>query len=252
MNPSICMPHSPTRNYLLAALPSADLARLLPNLELVTMPLGAELYESGRHQEHVYFPINAVMSVQCMMNDGVLAEADVVGNEGIIGISQLLIGEIKPHRICVQNAGYGYRLNARLMQHEYNCGGPMLRNLLRYAETQTTQMAHTAACHRQHSAEQKITRSLLGTLDRLQSGSLTVPLQLISSRLGLPNESAIDAADQLQRTGLISYHNGQIDVLDWFGLKNSACACYAILKAEVERMIQALLQGHSSNTLSRY
>ena len=244
--------HSPTQNRLLAALPSADLARLLPNLELVSMPLGAALYESSRQQEHVYFPINAVMSVQCVMEDGVLAEADVVGNEGIIGISQLLIGEIKPHRICVQNAGYGYRLNARLIQYEYNRGGPMLRLLLRYAETQTTQMAHTAACHRQHSAAQKISRCLLGTLDRLQSDSFTVPLQLISSRLGLPNESAIDAADQLQRTGLISYRHGQIDVLDRFGLKNSVCACYARLKAEVDRLLQVLLQGHSSYTLDRY
>lgn len=243
--------HSPTQNHLLAALPSAELARLLPDLELVSMPLGAELYESSRHQEHVYFPISAVMSVQCVMDD-VLAEADVVGNEGIIGISQLLLGQIKPDRISVQNAGYGYRLNARLMQHEYNRGGPVLRLLLRYAETQTAQMAHTAACHRQHSAEQKISRCLLGTLDRLQSDSLTVPLQLISSRLGLPNESAIDAANQLQRTGLISYRHGQIDVLDRFGLKNSVCACYARLKAEVDRLLQVLLQGHSSYTLDRY
>lgn len=241
------MLHSPTQNHLLAALPSAELARLLPDLELVSMPLGAALYESSRHQEHVYFPISAVMSVQCLM-DGVLAEADIVGSEGIIGISQLLIGEIKPNRISVQNAGYGYRLNARLMQHEYNRGGPVLRLLLRYAETQTAQMAHTVECHRQHSAEQKISRCLLGTLDRLQSDSLTVPLKLISSRLGLPNESAIDAANQLQRTGLISYRDGQIDVLDRFGLKNSVCACYARLKAEVDRLLQVLLQGHSSYT----
>ena len=242
------MLHSPTQNHLLAALRSAELARLLPDLERVSMSLGAELYESSRHQEHVYFPINAVMSVQCLMDD-VLAEADIVGNEGIIGISQLLIGEIKPNRISVQNAGYGYRLNARLMQHEYNRGGPVLRLLLSYAETQTAQMAHTIECHRQHSAEQKISCCLLGTLDRLQSDSLTVPLQLISSGLGLPNESAIDAANQLQRTGLISYRHGQIDVLDRFGLKNSVCACYARLKAEVDRLLQVLLQGHSSYTL---
>lgn len=245
------MLHNPKQNHLLAALPSADLARLLPDLELVAMPLGAELYESSHRQEHVYFPINAVMSVQCLMEDGVMAEADVVGNEGIIGISQLLIGEIKPNRISVQNAGYGYRLNARLLQYEFNHGGPILRLLLRYAETQTMQMAHTAACHRQHSAEQKMCRCLLGSLDRAPSDSLTVTLQLVSSRLGLSNQRAVDAAEQLHRAGLISYHGDQIDVLDRVALKSAVCACYETLKAGVGRLLQELMQRHFPHPADR-
>lgn len=245
------MPHSPRQNHLLAALPSDDFARLLPNLELVFMPLGAELYESSRHQAHVYFPVNAVMSVQCMMDDGVLAEADILGNEGVIGISQLFIGEVKPNRIFVQSAGYGYRLNARLMQAEYNYCGSMLRHLLSYVVVQTTQMTHTAACHRQHSVEKQMCRCLLGTLDRIPSDSLTAPLQLISSRLGLPNERVIDAAEQLQGAGLISYHHGQIDVLDPFGLKSAVCECYTMLKSEVDRLLQQL-QGQSSYTPHSY
>lgn len=242
--------HSPTQNQLLAALPPADFARLLPHLELVSMPLGAELYESSSDQKHVYFPINAVMSLLCVMEDGLLAEADLVGNEGIIGISQLLIGEIKPSRIVVQNAGYGYRLNARLVQQEYNRGGAVLRLLLRYTQMQTMQMAHTAACHRQHSIEQQICRSLLGTLDRITSDSLTVTQELISNRLGLPSKRVIDAAEKLQRAGLISYRRGHIDVLDRSGLKMVVCDCYTMLKAEVDRLLLDFLQGRSSPNLN--
>ena len=38
----------PKQNRLLAALSAADYARLLPDLELVPMPLGWSVYESGK------------------------------------------------------------------------------------------------------------------------------------------------------------------------------------------------------------
>ena len=39
--------HDPKQNHLLHALPAAESARLFPHLELVPMPLGDVLYESG-------------------------------------------------------------------------------------------------------------------------------------------------------------------------------------------------------------
>ena len=49
--------HNPRQNYLLAALPRLESDRLYPHLELVPLPLGEVLYESGDHLQHVYFPI---------------------------------------------------------------------------------------------------------------------------------------------------------------------------------------------------
>lgn len=56
-------PHSPIQNHLLAALPPAEFGRLSPHLELVTMPLGEALYESGGRLEHVYFPTTSIVSL---------------------------------------------------------------------------------------------------------------------------------------------------------------------------------------------
>jgi hypothetical protein len=47
---------TPTKNNLLAALPTADYERLLPDLELVPLPLGMAVYESGDKLDYVYFP----------------------------------------------------------------------------------------------------------------------------------------------------------------------------------------------------
>lgn len=48
-------PHNPFQNHLLAALPAAEFKRLEADLELVKMPLGEVLYESGCQLHHVYF-----------------------------------------------------------------------------------------------------------------------------------------------------------------------------------------------------
>ena len=46
-------PHTPKQNHLPAALPEEDYARLLPNLELIAMPLGWAVYESSGHMGYL-------------------------------------------------------------------------------------------------------------------------------------------------------------------------------------------------------
>ena len=48
--------HATTQNHILAAFPAVEYDRLSPHLELVTMPLGDVLCESGDQLQHVYFP----------------------------------------------------------------------------------------------------------------------------------------------------------------------------------------------------
>ena len=50
--------HEPRQNYLLAALPAEVFGRLFPHLELVALPLGDVLCESGGQLQYVYFQIH--------------------------------------------------------------------------------------------------------------------------------------------------------------------------------------------------
>ena len=102
----------PRQNLLLAALPAADYARLLPHLEPVSLELGRALYESGGHQGYVFFPTNSIVSLLYVMENGASAEIAVVGNEGLVGIALFMGGESTPSRAVVQSAGHGYRLRA--------------------------------------------------------------------------------------------------------------------------------------------
>jgi CRP-like cAMP-binding protein len=244
-------PHSPKQNYLLAALPPGEFERISTQLELVPMPLGEALYESGGRLQHVYFPTTSIVSLLYVMEDGASAEIAVVGNEGILGISLFMGGETTPSRAVVQSAGYGYRMKAQVLKQEFNRAGPMMHLLLRYTQALITQMAQTAVCNRHHSVEQQLCRWLLLSLDRLSTDELSMTQELIANMLGVRREGVTEAAGKLQRAGLIRYSRGRITVLDRPGLEKEVCECYAVVKKEFDRLLSEIPGGTPFQVVGR-
>jgi len=230
-------PRDPRHNHLLAALPAEDYARLLPHLELVALPLGHVLHESGVEMRHVYFPTDTIVSLLYVMEDGASAEIAVVGNEGIVGVALFMGGETTPSRAVVQSAGHVHRLRGQLLKDEFFRAGPMQRLLLRYTQALLTQMAQTAVCNRHHSLDQQFCRWLLLSLDRLPSNELVMTQELIANMLGVRREGVTEAAGNVQRAGLIEYNRGRIVVLDRAGLEARTCECYAVVKKEFDRLL---------------
>jgi CRP-like cAMP-binding protein len=229
------------QNQLLASLPDAEWERWSPRLEPVDLPLGKVLYESGRKQGHVYFPLDAIVSLLYVMEDGASAEIAVVGNEGVVGVSLFMGGQSTPSRAVVQSAGRGVRLAADHVMSEFERSGPVLHLLLRYTQALITQMAQTAVCNRHHSLDQQLCRWLLLSLDRLAGNELVMTQELIASMLGVRREGVTEAAGHLQQAGLIAYHRGHIRVLDRARLEKRCCECYAVVKAEYDRLLPATL-----------
>ena len=226
----------PKHNHLLAALPAAEWARWLPQLEAVEMPLGQVVYESGSTLSHVYFPTTAIVSLLYVMENGASAEIAVVGNEGVVGISLFMGGESTPSRGVVQSAGQGYRMTAEVIKDEFK-RAPVLHLLLRYTQALITQMAQTAVCNRHHSLDQQLCRWLLLSLDRLSGFELVMTQELIANMLGVRREGVTESALKLQQAGLIRYARGRIKVLDRAGLEQRTCECYAVVKKEYERLL---------------
>ena len=194
---------APTQNHLLAALPADDYARLAPELELIPMPLGWAVYESGGHMGYVYFPTTSIVSLLYVMENGASAEIAITGNEGLVGISLFMGGESTPSRAVVQSAGNGYRLKASVLKREFALGGALQHLALRYTQALITQMAQTAVCNRHHALEQQLCRWLLLSLDRLPGDELLMTQELIANMLGVRREGVTEAAGNLQAEGLI-------------------------------------------------
>ncbi|MBE0489323.1 MAG: Crp/Fnr family transcriptional regulator [Halomonas sp.] len=229
--------HHPRQNDLLAALPDEDYQCLTSNLEWVDLKLGDCLGESGKTMHYVYFPLDCIVSLLCVMEDGNSTEIAVVGNEGIVGISLFMGGETTPSRAIVQSSGSAYRLRGGQIKEEFYRAGILQRLLLRYTQALITQMAQTAVCNRHHSLDQQLCRWLLLSLDRLQTSELVMTQELIANMLGVRREGVTASAGKLQKAGLITYHRGHITILDRPGLEARVCECYEVVKKEYDRLL---------------
>ncbi len=232
---------SPKQNHLLAALPAEDYTHLLPDLELIAMPLGWVIYESGGLLNYLYFPTTSIVSLLYVMESGASAEIAITGNEGLVGISLFMGGESTPSRAVVQSAGDGYRLKADILKKEFALGGRLQFLALRYTQALITQMAQTAVCNRHHALEQQLCRWLLLSLDRLPGNELRMTQELIANMLGVRREGVTEAAGKLQAEGMIHYSRGRITVLDRKKLEQRVCECYAVVKKEYDRLLPVKL-----------
>lgn len=227
---------SPDQNRLLDALPQAERERIFPYLRLVPLPLGTVLYESGDTQRYIYFPIDAIVSLLYVLNDGASAEIAVVGNDGAIGVSLFMGGASTTNRAIVQSAGSAYRLTRKRIEQEFARHGEMLHVLLRYTQALITQMAQTAVCNRHHSVDQQLCRWLLLSLDRLSGNTLIMTQELIANMLGVRREGVTEAAGKLQKAGVIEYRRGRITVHDRERLETMSCECYEVVRKETNRL----------------
>jgi CRP-like cAMP-binding protein len=231
------MTPDPRSNRLLAALAPADLARWLPQLQWIALPLGQLLYESGQELAHVVFPTTAVVSLLYVTEDGTSVDIAVAGNEGVVGVPLFMGGKSTPSHAVVIRAGHGFRLPRQAIVREFEHAGPVAHLLLRYTQALMTQVAQTAVCNRYHSLDQQVCRWLLSNLDRQQDNDLLMTQELIGNMLGVRRESITRAAQSLQAAGLIRCSRGHITVLDRTGLAARSCECYAVVKHEYDRLL---------------
>lgn len=229
--------YRPQQNALLGALPAADLERLIPDLELVPLLLGQVLYDTGQTMSHAYFPLDCIVSILYVMENGDSAEIAIIGNEGIVGVPLFMGGESTQSRAIVQNAGHAYRLKAQTLKYEFSSAGSLQRLLLLFASALMTQMVQTAACNRHHSVDQQLCRWMLLSLDRLPSNQISMTQKLIGNMLGLSGDDVTVAAGVLQKAKLIHYDQGQITVLDRSGVEKRSCECYGVVKTESDRLL---------------
>ena len=228
---------SPKQNHLLAALDTTDYAWLAPHLERVHLPLRAVVYNAATHVHHVYFPTTCIVSLLYDLENGSSVEISVTGNDGLVGMSLLMGGDAPTGRAVVRSAGYAYRLPVNVLTDAFENRGLLRRLLLRYTQALIMQMAQTGVCSRRHQIEQQLCRSLLLCLDRLSTNELATTHESIAGMLGVRRATVTAAAGKLQAAGLIRCSRGRITVLDRPGLERHVCECYAVVKAEFDRLL---------------
>ena len=218
-------------------MPSRDRTRLRPHLKPVALTYRQSLYRANKAIEYVYFIESGVGSLVNTMTNGEAAEVGTIGNEGLVGLPLLLGDDRAPTSVYVQVPGSGLRMKAAAFRKELARSATLRSVMHLYAHAFFNQVAQSAACNHFHSLEQRCSRWLLMTHDRMHSDSFLLTQEFLAMMLGVQRTGVTAAAGGLQRAGLIRYTRGNVTILDRRGLERRSCECYGVSKREFDRLL---------------
>jgi CRP-like cAMP-binding protein len=184
----------------------------------------------------VYFPLNSLLSLVTVMEDGSTVEAAAIGREGMAGLPILLDAGTTPMRTLTQIPGQAVRVKAEIIKEAFDAGGALRHILYRYIHTTIVVGSQSAACNRLHHLQARLCRWLLMSSDGVDSEELSLTHEFLSTMLGVRRAGVSEAASQLQGKGLIRYQRGRIQIVDRKSLETAACECYGVIRAEYNRL----------------
>ncbi len=187
--------HNLSKNRLLAALPSEEYKRLLPNLESVYLPHKQVVYEPHEPIKYVYFPTNAIMSLISLMEDGAGVEVGTVGKEGMVGISIFLAGNSSVNQAVTQIPGNALRMRADVFRHNVIPDSPLYKLLQRYTQALLSQICQSVTCNGLHSIEKRCCRWLLMTQDRVEGDQFPLTQEYLAYMLGVRRASVSEVCN---------------------------------------------------------
>jgi len=214
-------------NRLLAALPAADYARVLPALTVVPLTLKAILHKPGEPIRDVYFPGGGFCSILTVLEDGSMVEIATIGREGMVGVSAVLGGSPVTTTAMVQGeTDTCYRMKAEAFRQEINRRDAFHELMAHYAHALFGFVAQSTACNAIHSVEQRLARWLLMARDRMSSNEFPLTQEFVAMMLGASRPTVTVVAGTLQKAGLIKYRHGRVSIVDPEKLEEASCECY--------------------------
>jgi len=222
-------------NQLLAALPEKERARLIPQLEILTLFAKESIYETGEEMNYVYFPLDCIVVLISSVESKATVEVGLIGNEGLVGATILMGAKQSTSGALILTEGKALRLPASIVIKEAKRSSRLREVMLTYANALLAQSAQLAACHRYHTPHARLARLLLMIDDRLQTAEIRITQDLLARLLGTRRATVTQAANQLENSQVIESLRGRIRIPDRKGLEKVACSCYAIIAGQQQR-----------------
>jgi CRP-like cAMP-binding protein len=235
------------QNRILSALPQTERTLLFEVVRNVTLPVKTVLFEPGATIDAIHFPTDGVISLVTPLHDGAIVEVATIGNEGIVGVPLVPLGGLAVRAIS-QVAGHSLRMDASAFL-EWAERSPAFQTLVdSYIQALFGQIAQAAACNRLHSSEERLSRWLLMSHDRVGADEFMITQEFLGQMLAARRSTVSVSAGILQRAGLIRYVRGHVTIVDRIGLEAVSCECYAVIKAELARVVRPAHRPGSAAT----
>jgi len=183
--------------------------------------------------DHVFFPDSGVVSVVAVYADGSIIEMATIGREGCSGVQAILGTKRSSVQLLVQIPGSAAKMS-RVVFMQAMQSMPAFRSVMNaYVQAFLEQVMVSVACNGAHSLKQRLARWLLMMRDRGDSDVLLITQGLLAEMLGVHRPSISNAAQELERTGLIERGRRQVTILDRQGLTKASCECYQLVRSRL-------------------
>jgi CRP-like cAMP-binding protein len=231
-------PQDLATNRILRQLSATELTSVQPWLTSMDLRSNHVLYAPGQPIERVYFPLSGMISLLAVMQTGEAIETGIVGADGLAGGEAAINGH-HYGQLTVQLDGVAVMMpKAKFLEAYF--AHPRLRNLVdRYQGILLMQARQNAACHALHSVRSRFCRWLLQSQDMIGRDTFDLTQEFLSHMLGVRRNTVSVEAHTVQEAGLIRYRRGHITILNRDGLEDCACECYAVIRAETDRIMGA-------------
>ena len=231
-------PDERSPNKLLAALPAADYRRILPTLTTVPLKFRQVMHKYGEPIDTVYFIGGGVASVTNVMTDGRMVEVATIGNEGMVGVTVFLGGTLSPGEAFIQVPdGVGQAMSADAFRKELDRRGVFYGLLSRYSQAMQILIMQSTACNSLHTVEERCSRWLLMTHDRVDGDELRLTHEFLGYMLGVRRPTVSLVLGTLDKAGIL--HNGtkKITIVNRARLEDTSCECYRVVKSAFDRLL---------------
>ncbi|MDQ6932411.1 MAG: Crp/Fnr family transcriptional regulator [Candidatus Eremiobacteraeota bacterium] len=201
------------------------------------MKSGAVIYEVDERLQYVYFPLDSVMSMLSVMENGSAVEVGSVGREGMAGVQMVLGSDQIPGRGICQVPGRAVRMPGKRFTELFVNNLTFRILLQRYTLAVFNVAAQSVACNRLHPLAERCARWLLMTQDRVGKDDFNLTHEFLAMMLGVRRAGVSTAAAMLQTAGYIHYLRGHVTIIDRLGLEGASCECYQAMVQEYERLM---------------
>jgi CRP-like cAMP-binding protein len=217
-------------NRLLQALPHPYKEALLARLEFVALPISTVLYYPDKTPKYAHFVTSGMTSIVTYMEDGSGVEVGLVSNEGMVESLHMLGASAVPTTGFMQIAGSALRMPYEVLHTEFLSNAIVRSLILQAVQRQTLIVSQVAACNRLHEVEERMARWLLMVRDRIGADEFYLTQEFLAQMIGARRTTVTMVAGALQRSGLIQYSRGNLQILDAARLEEAACECYPIIR----------------------
>lgn len=213
------------QNRFLRSLTPEQLALLEP-IEPMILRARQVLYRLDDPVTNLIFVERGLMSSIRPLSDGKRVEIWTSGGTMAGGNTLFQVPE-SLHDLIMRTEAIAWRISRETIHAAMRANAALERRFKAWVHYVDATIAQSAACQRVHTVPQRLCRQFLAFHEILGGNRFAVTPHMLSRMLTRSRPQTNKILVEFTKAGLITHNRRSVEILDWEGVKERSCACFA-------------------------